>query len=115
MLYSGYAVSHMNPALYQVPFIGSDSIEKQLQETILQIQKSAASCKKLEAITQILQAVHLQQIISDDFIRQLKDGLHKAKDVEALEHKIKELRAAQTPESLQELLVLDQKIEEAKK
>ena len=35
--------------------------------------------------------------------------------MEQLEQKIKELRAAQTPESLQELLLLDQKLDEAKK
>ena len=115
MLYSGYAVSHMNPELYKVPFIGADSIEKQLQELIIRQQKLTSTCRKLETVTRTLQAVQLQTVISDDFIRQLEDGLCKAKEVEQLEQKIKELRAAQTPESLQELLLLDQKLDEAKK
>ena len=115
MLYSGYAVSHMNPELYKVPFIGADSIEKQLQELIIRQQKLTSTCRKLETVTRTLQAVQLQTVISDDFIRQLEDGLCKAKEVEQLEQKIKELRDAQTPESLQELLLLDQKLDEAKK
>lgn len=115
MLYSGYAVSHMNPELYRVPFIGSDSIEKQLQEIIIQQQKLSVSLRKSEAVTKTLQSVQLQTVISDDFIRQLEDGVSKAKEVEQLERKIEELRTAQTPESLQELMLLDQKLDEAKK
>lgn len=115
MLYSGYAVTHMNPDLYKVPFIGSDSIEKQLQELIIHQQKLTSSCRRLETVTKTLAGVQLQTVISDDFIRQLEDGLRKAREVEQLEQKVKELRKAQTPESLQELLVLDQKLEEAKK
>lgn len=93
MLYSGYAVSHMNPELYKVPFIGADSIEKQLQELIIRQQKLTSTCRKLETVTRTLQAVQLQTVISDDFIRQLEGDMKLCNArIQELQQQVKEAK-----------------------
>lgn len=115
MLYSGYAISHMNPDFYRRPFIGTESIERQLQEIIAQIQAYSYRLKKQEEILHTLQDVRVAAIINDDFIRQLDDGIRKAQSSAKYDQDIQELRKAQTPESLQELMDIEEQLGKAKK
>lgn len=114
MLYSGYAVSRMNPNSYKIPFIGADSVERQLKEVIFQIKEHKEQLEKVEGLYKMIEHIHLDQSISDDFLRQLESGIEKAGNMEDLAHQMEDLRKAQTPESLQELMELDDQIKQTK-
>lgn len=112
MLYSGYAVNHMNPEYFKVPFIGSDSVEKQLAEVIRQISECKEALVKKEALYQAIKDINLKQSLNEDFIRQLEDGIAKATILQDIEKQIVELRKSQSQESLLELMRIDEKIKE---
>lgn len=114
MLYSGYAVSRMNPNAYKIPFIGADSVEKQLKEVNVQIKENKELLYNVESLYQSIKDIHLDQHMSDDFLNQLKQSIDKAVNMETLANDMEELRKAQTPESLQELMDLDEQIKQAK-
>lgn len=115
MLYSGYAVSRINPNAYKIPFIGADSVEKQLIETLLQLKENQEALEKTETLYQKIKDIHLDQMINEDFLRQLETGIEKAKNMAVLSQEMQEYRKAQTPESLQELMEIDYKIDLARK
>ena len=114
MLYSGYAVSRINPKAYQIPFIGADSVEKQLKETMHQLKDHKEALDKTRFLYEAIKDVYLDLHINDDFLQQLEQGIQKAVDSKALEKEIEELRIAQTPESLQALMELNDKIKKLK-
>lgn len=114
MLYSGYAVSRMNPNSYKTPFIGADSVEKQLKEVIKQIKEHREQLEQIETLYELIKDIHLDQSINDDFLRQLESGVEKAVNMEELAQEMEDLRKAQTPESLQELMELDDQIKQVK-
>ncbi len=115
MLYSGYAVSHMNPQLYKTPFIGMDSIEKQLQEILVQLHKLEKNYQKKQEIAEVVKQVQFQQILNEDFTMELSRSIKKAQSIEQLTKTMEEYRRSMTPESLEELALLDKKIEQVEK
>lgn len=115
MLYSGYAVSHMNPQLYKTPFIGMDSIEKQLQEIMIQLHKLEKNYQMKQEIIEAAKQIQFRQIFNEDFTLQLSRSIEKAQMMDKLTKTIEEYRRSMTPESLEELALLDKKIEQVEK
>lgn len=108
MLYNGYAVTHMNPAYLRVPFIGTDSVEKQLIEVDRQLQECEELLQTKQELYHALKDIHLQQFLNEDFLRQVEGGIEKAKILLALDEKITELRRSQTAESILERSRIDE-------
>lgn len=115
MLYSGYAVSHMNPNHYKIPFIGADSLEKQLIEVEREIKENQQHEAQLQQLYDIVKDIHIAHVINDDFIRQVEAAMTKAEQMNALEKEMKELKDAMTPQSLQELMDIDEQIKATQK
>lgn len=108
MLYSGYAITHMNPEYFRVPFIGTDSVEKQLLEVTHQRKKCEEQLQSKQALYHVIKDIHLEQVLNEDFLRQLETSIDKAKILLDIEAEIAELRKRQTAESLLERAKIDE-------
>lgn len=113
MLYSGYAVSRMNPRLYKTPFIGSDSIDKQLEEIEQHQVKKQAETHKIDVLYQTIHKIQVDRVITDDFIRQIHEGMKKATIVKECQQQIQVMKQQQNPESLQALLQIEEDLQKA--
>ena len=114
MLYSGYAVSRMNPRLYRIPFIGKDSLEKQLAEIHSNRINKQEELQEIEKLYQELFKIQVDGVITDDFIRQIHEGMKKASIVKDCQQQILMMKKQQNPESLQELLQIDEDLKKAR-
>lgn len=70
---------------------------------------------QLQQLYDIVKDIHIAHVINDDFIRQVEAAMTKAEQMNALEKEMKELKDAMTPQSLQELMDIDEQIKATQK
>ncbi|RHO31254.1 hypothetical protein DW208_04585 [Erysipelotrichaceae bacterium AM17-60] len=115
MLYSGYAVSAMNPRFYEQHYIGEDSIAQQLQALLKHQEQVEQQYQKVHKAYYALQGIHLSVLLNDDFIYRVSDTIEKAKKQVELEEELNQLQAQENPETLTKKIQLQEQLEQLKK
>ena len=114
MLYKGYVARRINPKRYANPFIGRESVKRQLQQVLAELEKDRNFCQLQDRLYQRMKELSHTEIIQSYELTEHEQSIRGSSRIPALEKERDQVRAEYNSLDFTWLEKLEQQIDHRK-